>query len=185
MTEPSTIGGRRVLIVEDEPRLRDMLVRAIRDMEFTVTAAPTAEVAIDLLAGEVVDIVLSDLNLPGMHGLEFCEHVRRTWPEIQLLILTGYGDLEVAKKAIRLDVVDFLTKPCPLGELEAGGLQRRPHTITRLADLGVRQADQGKGRQAIGEMGLDHHLGRGHAVQGPGMHQGEGHRDLHWGKHRV
>ena len=73
----------------------------------------------------------------------------------------------------------------PLGELEAGGLQRRPHTITRLADLGVRQADQGKGRQAIGEMGLDHHLGRGHAVQGPGMHQGEGHRDLHWGKHRV
>jgi DNA-binding NtrC family response regulator len=53
-----------------------------------------------------------------MGGLEFLEQVRQRWPSTQAVILTGFGDLEAARQAIRLNVVDFLTKPCPLGELE-------------------------------------------------------------------
>ncbi len=130
-------GRRSVLVVEDEGKLREMLVRAIREMGFEVRGVPSGEDGLGTLIQSECDIALVDLNLPGMHGLDFCDQVRRRWPETQLLILTGYGDLEAAKKAIRLDVVDFLTKPCALGDLESAldraVRRRRHHIITRLA----------------------------------------------------
>ena len=113
--------GRQVLLVEDEVRLRDMLARAIHEMGFHPTAAPQAEAALRLLEqkGERgFDVLVVDLNLPGMGGLELLEQVHARWPQTQAIVLTGFGDLDAAKLAIRLDVVDFLSKPCPLGELE-------------------------------------------------------------------
>lgn len=120
--------GRRVLIVEDQPQLRDLLMRATRDMEFEVTSTSTAEDALAQMERTEFDIVISDLNLPGLHGMEMCSRVRKKWPATQIIILTGYGQLESAKEAIRLDVVDFLTKPCSLGDLETAlnrALRRR------------------------------------------------------------
>src|SRR5438067_2159303 len=67
---------------------------------------------------EPADIILLDLNLPPMSGLEFLERLRQTHPLTEVIILTGFGDLEAAKKAIHFDVVEFLTKPAHLGELE-------------------------------------------------------------------
>ena len=110
--------GRQVLLVEDETRLREMLTRAIQEMGFQPTAVGQAEAALRQLDGHPFDILIVDLNLPGMGGMEFLEHAHARWPAAQAIILTGFGDLEAAKQAIRLDVVDFLTKPCPLGELE-------------------------------------------------------------------
>ena len=110
--------ARQVLIVEDETRLREMLTRAVQEMGFSPTAAPNAEAALRLLDGRAFDILLVDLNLPGMGGLQFLEQARARWPATQAIILTGFGDPEAAKQAIRLDVADFLTKPAPLGELE-------------------------------------------------------------------
>jgi DNA-binding NtrC family response regulator len=110
--------GRRVLIVDDEPRLRDMLGRAITEMGFETQTAASAESATRLLEQSPPDILLLDLNLPGANGMEMFQTVRRRWPQTQVIILTGFGDLETAKKAIHLDVVDFLTKPCALGQLE-------------------------------------------------------------------
>jgi len=113
--------GRQVLLVEDENRLREMLTRAIHEMGFVPTAAPQAESALRLFEqrGERgFDILIVDLNLPGITGLELLEQTHARWPLTQAIILTGFGDLDAAKQAIRLDVVDFLSKPCPLGELE-------------------------------------------------------------------
>jgi DNA-binding NtrC family response regulator len=112
--------GSRVLVVDDESRLRDMLVRSASEMGFDPVSARSAEQALKLLEadGENVDIVLLDLNLPGMDGMDLLEQLRRRWPHVQVVILTGFGNLDSAKKAIRLDAVDFLTKPCPLEELE-------------------------------------------------------------------
>jgi DNA-binding NtrC family response regulator len=110
--------GRQVMIVEDETRLREMLTRAVQEMGFSPTAAANAEAALRLLDGRAFDILIVDLNLPGIGGLEFLELARSRWPATQAIILTGFGDLEAAKQAIRLDVADFLTKPAPLGELE-------------------------------------------------------------------
>src|SRR4051812_30505133 len=112
------VVGRRVLLVEDELRLREMLTRAVREMDFEITAAPSAETALKLLDHHSFDIAIVDLNLPGMNGLAFLEMAHQRWPSLQSIILTGFGDLEAARKAIRIDAVDFLTKPAPLGELE-------------------------------------------------------------------
>lgn len=114
-----THENRRVLVIEDESRLRDMLVRAIRQMEFIADGVESAEEAIKTFKESVPDIMVLDLNLPGMHGLEFYEKVYEEYPEIQTIILTGYGSLESAQKAIHLNVVDFLAKPCSLADLES------------------------------------------------------------------
>jgi DNA-binding NtrC family response regulator len=121
-----------VLIVEDEPRLRQMLERAVREMEFTPRIASSAEEALSLMHQEASDIVILDINLPGMNGIEFFEQVHERWPKTQGIVLTGYGDLEAAQKAIRLDIADFLTKPCTLADLEAA-LDRAMRRVAQVA----------------------------------------------------
>ena len=108
----------KVLLVEDEIRLREMLSRALAEMGFEPTAVTTGEAALRTLEHNPHGIIILDLNLPGMSGMEFLAAVRGRRPELQVIILTGFGDLDAAKKAIHLDVVDFLTKPCALGDLE-------------------------------------------------------------------
>jgi DNA-binding NtrC family response regulator len=106
------------LIVEDESRLRDMLTRAVREMGFNPAAAATAEAALREANHRQFDIAIVDLNLPGMGGLAMLERLHGSQPDVQAIVLTGFGDLDAARAAIRLDVVDFLTKPCALGTLE-------------------------------------------------------------------
>lgn len=121
MTVPSKprTAALRVLVVEDEARMRDMLVRAVGEMGFESVAVQSAEQAIKLLGREPgTDVVLLDLNLPGMDGLELLKHIRTRHPVPEVIVLTGFGSLDAAKIAIRHDVVDFLTKPCRLDELE-------------------------------------------------------------------
>ena len=128
--------ARRILVVEDEKRLREMLLASLHEIGMTPTGAPTAEAALRLLDQASFAVCLIDLNLPGMSGMEFCETVHRRWPGTQLVILTGFGDIESAKRAIRLDVIDFLTKPCGMDELEVALSRARQRWIDHsMADL--------------------------------------------------
>lgn len=108
----------RVLIIEDEPRLRELLSRAIAGWGFETATARSGEESLRVMAESPCDIALLDLNLPGMSGLECLERLRTQAPHLQSIVLTGFASLEAAQKAIHLDVVEFLTKPCHLGELE-------------------------------------------------------------------
>lgn len=107
-----------ILIVDDEPRMRDLMHRAVTSWGHKASLARSGEEGLRVLQAEPANIILLDLNLPAMSGLEFLERLRQSHPDIQVIILTGFGDLEAAKKAIHLDVVEFLTKPAHLGELE-------------------------------------------------------------------
>jgi DNA-binding NtrC family response regulator len=107
-----------VLVVDDEKRLRDLLVRGITQMGYDCIGSPTAEDGLRQMRDQPRGVAIVDLNLPGMDGMALFEKLRRGWPAIQVIVLTGFGDLDAAKNAIRLDVVDFLTKPTHLGELE-------------------------------------------------------------------
>jgi DNA-binding NtrC family response regulator len=124
MSTPSTSSkfdpktDPRVLIVEDEPRMRELLTRAVTGWGFDTTAARSGEEALRLAADDPPHIVLLDLDLPGMNGLETFEKLREKLPDLQAIVLTGFGSLDSARKAIHLDVVEFLTKPAPLGDLE-------------------------------------------------------------------
>lgn len=114
-------GARRdvqVLVVEDEPRMRELLERAMRGWGFEVTTARSGEEAMRQSAEAVPDVVVLDLNLPGIDGLDFFARFRERYPVVQGIVLTGFASLESARRAVHLDVVEFLTKPCHLGELE-------------------------------------------------------------------
>jgi two-component system response regulator RegA len=108
----------QILIVDDEPRMRDMLERAVTSWGHKASTARSGEEALRVIAAEPANIIILDLNLPAMSGLEFLERLRQTNLTTQVIVLTGFGDLEAAKKAIHLDIVEFLTKPAHLGELE-------------------------------------------------------------------
>jgi DNA-binding NtrC family response regulator len=128
--KPPTPDEVRVLIVDDEGRLRDVLSRAIASWGFQVASARSAEEGLRLMQASKFDVSIVDLNLPGISGIELFEKLRAIHPEHQVIVLTGFGNLEAARAAIRLDVVDFLEKPCPLGELEKS-LHRATQRLVR------------------------------------------------------
>ena len=82
---PSYGGPLRVLIVEDETRLRDMLVRAVTDMGFAAAGAASAEGALRYLTDKQDDIAMLDLNLPGIGGMELFARLRKTRPAMQII----------------------------------------------------------------------------------------------------
>jgi DNA-binding NtrC family response regulator len=137
-TRPSPLSaGNEVLVVEDEVRVRDMLSRALKEMGFRSTLSPTAEAAFKLLGERSFDIVILDLNLPGMDGMEFLKRLRERSINAEVIILTGFGSLEAAKTAIHLDVVDFITKPYALGTLETALDRARKRIRARNIGQGI------------------------------------------------
>ena len=123
-----------MLVVEDEDRLRELMVRRIEAMGYDVRGSRTAEEGLKRMAESPASIVLLDLNLPVMSGMECLEVLAEKWPQTSVIIMTGFGDLDSAQRAIRLGVVDFLTKPCHLGDIEraldsARRRHRDPHAL--------------------------------------------------------
>lgn len=108
---------RHVLVVEDESAQRLMYDRALTRMGFTPTCVATSEEACERLATTPFVAAVLDLNLSGESGLDMFEHIRERHPQISVIIATGYGTFETAKRAIRMDAVDFLSKPIGLEDL--------------------------------------------------------------------
>jgi DNA-binding NtrC family response regulator len=118
VTVDLTIRAPRVLIVEDEVNLRELLLDVVPDMGFPASAVRSAEEALRSMQQDRPDILILDLQLPGMGGMDLFERVRQDWPEVQVIVLTGFGDLATAQRSIHLDVVEFLSKPCHLYNVE-------------------------------------------------------------------
>jgi DNA-binding NtrC family response regulator len=118
LPHPRQTHEARVLVVEDESRLRDLLQRALTGWGFEAAAARSGEEAVRLNDSQPFDIVILDLNLPGVDGLDTLRRLRERSADLQAIILTGFASIDAAKQAVHLDVVEFLTKPCHLGELE-------------------------------------------------------------------
>lgn len=115
-----------VVVVEDDPRLRETLVRMIEALDLPAWSVGSAEAAMRRLReGRAADIAILDLQLPAMHGMGLFEWLTREHPAMRVIVLTGFGDLRSAQRAIRLGVVDFLSKPCTLGDLERALHQAR------------------------------------------------------------
>ncbi len=107
-----------VLVVDDEPAIRDMLTHALSRESYEVLCADSAEEALDIIAQEPVDVVLSDEKMPGMSGTEFLAIIRRKYPDTIRMILTGHASLELAIHAINEgEIYRFFTKPCNMVDL--------------------------------------------------------------------
>jgi DNA-binding NtrC family response regulator len=90
----------------------------IPELGFDVSGTSSAEEAMVILQSSPHEIALLDVHLPGMSGIELFELIRQRWPFMQVVILTAFGDLETARRAIHLDVVEFLCKPFHLRDVE-------------------------------------------------------------------
>ena len=102
----------RILAVDDEPGITRSLIRLLRPFGHAVTAAASGEEALDQLAGESFDVVLSDLGLgAGMNGWELAEHVRNNWPEARFVLATGWGASIDRAEASDRGVDAVLAKP--------------------------------------------------------------------------
>lgn len=107
-----------VLIVDDDPAIRNILKELFSSEPYSVLTAGSAREALDLLAGEQVDVVISDEKMPGMSGSELLVIVREKYPDTIRMILTGYASLESAMRAINEgEIYRFFTKPCNLVDL--------------------------------------------------------------------
>jgi DNA-binding NtrC family response regulator len=107
-----------LLIVDDEEVILKALKRVIRDDGYRVLTALEAEEALRLVSSEMVDVVLSDIDMPGMSGLDLMVRLRRNYPRIVRLMLTGRATVAMAVGAINEgEVYRFMTKPWDIDEL--------------------------------------------------------------------
>jgi len=108
----------RVLLVDDEPHVTEALKRVLREEAYDIRTASSARTALQILAREAVDVVVSDERMPGMSGSEFLATVRRSYPNTVRILLTGHANLEAAVRAINEgEIYRFLTKPCKEADL--------------------------------------------------------------------
>lgn len=117
-TPPSEPGrGEVILLVDDEPAVVGGIVRLLR-RDFTLLTATSGAAALKVLETRQVAVVVSDMTMPGMSGLELLTRVRERVPDVISIMLTGMLDLKTATDAInRAGVFRFLTKPCPAGQI--------------------------------------------------------------------
>jgi len=108
---------QKVLIVDDDETIRDTLYELLSE-NYLCQTAETAEKAFARMEAEDYDVVLTDISLPGLSGLELLGQIRQRFPTTPVIIISGIGDQEHAQGLIRLGAFDFLLKPFSLEAVE-------------------------------------------------------------------
>jgi DNA-binding NtrC family response regulator len=108
----------KILVVDDEAPIRDMLQKGLSQRGgFSVEVAQNGVEAIEKIEKDVFDLVLTDLMMPEMNGLELLKTVKGTRPEVMVILMTAYGSIETAVEAMRIGANDYITKPISFDEL--------------------------------------------------------------------
>jgi two-component system NtrC family response regulator len=108
----------RILFVDDEESQRKAIGGFIEKKGYYIKTCPDGDTALDLIRNESWDIVLSDLKMPGMNGIELLRRAKELVPDIVFILFTAYGTVEGAVEAMKLGAFDFITKPVDLDVLE-------------------------------------------------------------------
>ncbi len=121
-TEFETMDSARpddvhLLVVDDEKSISDIVGQYLRMKGYAVSCAPSAEAAIEIIQKARIDLVLSDIKMPGMSGVELLKWVREFNRSLPVLVTTGFPTLDTAIEALKLGAFDYLTKPFHLEEL--------------------------------------------------------------------
>ena len=107
-----------ILVVDDEEPARIGLTKIIKNAGYNAKAAKSGKEALKILEEEPFDIVITDLKMPTMSGIELLKEIKKRWPEIGVIILTAYGEVESYLEAMDLGAFEYLNKPVRIYELE-------------------------------------------------------------------
>lgn len=101
----------RILIVDDEENIREIIKMTLRKNADEIFTAESAEAGLEILKENNIDIVISDIKMPGMDGLDFLQCVKKEQPRVEFLMITAHGNMDTVIEAMRLGASDFLSKP--------------------------------------------------------------------------
>ncbi|GIV13368.1 MAG: two-component system response regulator [Fimbriimonadales bacterium] len=108
---------RHVLIVDDDDLVRETLRFVLEEGGYQVWSVSHALDALAVLERQPIDIVLSDIFMPGMNGFDLLKQIRQRAPDVPVILITGYGNVEMAKQAVKEGASDFITKPYNISEI--------------------------------------------------------------------
>lgn len=107
----------KVLIVDDEERFRKTLSKLLRTQGLTVNDVGSGEEALKFIENQPIDVVLLDMRMAGMNGIETLSAIKKKDPFIEVIILTGHASVDVAVEIMKLGGYEYLLKPCDIDEL--------------------------------------------------------------------
>ena len=107
-----------ILIVDDEARLADVLATAMETFGFSAQTAANGAEALEIMKRDAVDLVVSDLRMPGMDGRELLHHVRRSWPDVPVVLITAFTSVRDAVDLVKEGAFDYISKPFEISEIE-------------------------------------------------------------------
>jgi DNA-binding NtrC family response regulator len=102
---------KKILVVDDEAIIRENLHRILTEEGYDVSTEPSGQAGLDFMKANDVDIVLLDLNLPDIHGLDVLKQAKKLEPDLLVIIITGYASIESAVKALKMGAYDYIKKP--------------------------------------------------------------------------
>ena len=107
----------RALLVDDEEEFLTTLIKRLRKRKVTAEGAGNGEEALMILEGNPVDVVVLDVRMPGMDGIEVLRKIKKSYPLIEVVMLTGHASIEVAIEGMEIGAFDYLMKPVDIDEL--------------------------------------------------------------------
>ena len=119
------MDNKTILLVDDEELFRDRLAKAFGQRGFTVFTAGGFDEALRIIEGQKPDLGVIDLKMPGRSGLELISAARSINPDMQMVVLTGYGSIATATEAVRLGALYYLPKPADVDDI-LGAFARNP-----------------------------------------------------------
>lgn len=102
---------RKILLVDDEPGIRKVLGILLSDIGYQVLTAQNGEEALKIFNESGPPLVLTDIKMPGMDGIQLLQKIKAEQPETEVIMITGHGEMELAIQSLKYDAVDFITKP--------------------------------------------------------------------------
>jgi DNA-binding NtrC family response regulator len=109
--------GKKILLVDDETVFTENMSRLLINRGFNVTAVERGEDAVQLIEKEKYDVVVLDLKMPGINGIDTLKEIKKLDTFTEVLILTGHGSIDTAMESLKLGAYDYLIKPCGIDEL--------------------------------------------------------------------
>lgn len=108
---------KKVLIVDDQNGIRILLMEVFSSEGYTTFQAANGKLALEIVKNELPDLVLLDMKIPGMDGLEILKHIKAENPDIKVIMMTAYGELDMIKEATELGALMHFTKPFDIDEM--------------------------------------------------------------------